>query len=211
LGWSKPAPEPPSSGRHSSRLSGYRRSADAGIKQTHALKPRAPPYGCLARAATCEAQEAAARDQKQHLMGVFSESLGGRPGAADRGPGPSGQRGSARDRRRSWPRPRPAHRRLRGAPRSQPHAGGVRRVRLVAIPQRHPSVVGVILASHASSAVRTVHDREHPAHLGALDLRCEALQYVPTVQHPQRLVISARHQRIVAHRSASDDWSECGT
>jgi hypothetical protein len=36
--------------------------------------------------------------------------------------------------------------------RSQ-HAGRVRRVRLVAIPQRHPSVVGRILASHASSAV----------------------------------------------------------
>ncbi len=84
--------------------------------------------------------------------------------------------------------------------RSQ-HAGRVRWVRLVAIPQRHPSVVGRILASHASSAVRAAHDREHFAITGDLDVRYRALQYVSTLQHPQRLMISDRHQRIVAHRS----------
>jgi len=84
--------------------------------------------------------------------------------------------------------------------RSQ-HAGRVRRVGLVAIPQRHPSVIGRILASHASSAVRAAHDREHLAITGDLDVRYRALQYVSTLQHPQRLMISDRHRRIVAHRS----------
>ena len=64
------------------------------------------------------------------------------------------------------------------------HAGRVRRVRLVAVPQRHPSVVGRILASHASSAVRAAHDREHLAITGDLDVRhrvrYRALQYVST-------------------------------
>jgi hypothetical protein len=81
------------------------------------------------------------------------------------------------------------------------HAGRVRRVRLVAIPQRHPSVVGRILASHASSAVRAAHDREHLAVTGDLDVPYRALQYVSTLQHPQRLMISDRHQHIIAHRS----------
>jgi hypothetical protein len=74
-------------------------------------------------------------------------------------------------------------------------------VRLVAIPQRHPSLVGRILASHARSAVRAAHDREHLAITGDLDVRYRALQYVPTLQHPQHLMISNRHQRIVAQRS----------
>jgi hypothetical protein len=74
-------------------------------------------------------------------------------------------------------------------------------VRLVAIPQRHPSVAGRILVSHASSAVRAAHDGEHLAITGDLDVWCHALQDVPALQHPQRLMISDRHQRIVAHRS----------
>ena len=37
--------------------------------------------------------------------------------------------------------------------------------------------------------------------MGDLDVRYRALQYVSTLQHPQRLMISDRHQRIVAHRS----------
>jgi hypothetical protein len=74
-------------------------------------------------------------------------------------------------------------------------------VRLVAVPQRHPSVVGRVLASHACSAVRSAHDREHVAITGGLDVRYRALQYVSTLKHPQGLMISDRHQRIVAHRS----------
>jgi hypothetical protein len=76
--------------------------------------------------------------------------------------------------------------------RSQ-HADRIRRVRLVTIPQRHPGVVGRILASHASSAVRAAHEREHLAIPGDLDVRYRALQYVPALQHPQRLMISDRH------------------
>jgi hypothetical protein len=45
-----------------------------------------------------------------------------------------------------------------------------------------------------------MHDREHLAAAGELDVRYRALQYVPTLQHPQCLTISDRHQRIVAHR-----------
>jgi hypothetical protein len=139
--------------------------------------------------------------RQKGALHVFSQSPGGRPGAAAQTPRPPDQWGSVRCRRRSWPRPRQAHCRCeRRHDRSQ-HAGRIRRVRLVAIPQRHPSVVGRILASHASSAVRAAHDREHLAITGDLDVRYRALQYVSTLQHPQRLMISDRHQRIVAHRS----------
>jgi hypothetical protein len=47
-------------------------------------------------------------------------------------------------------------------------------MRLVAIPQRHLSVAGPILASHASSAVRAVHDREHLVIPGDLDIQYRA-------------------------------------
>jgi hypothetical protein len=64
---------------------------------------------------------------------VFSRSPGGRPGAAAQTPRLPDQRGSARCRRRSWPRPRQAHCRLRAAPRSQPTC----RSRPAGAPRRH--------------------------------------------------------------------------
>ena len=54
-------------------------------------------------------------------------------------------------------------------------------MRLVTIPQRHPSVAGRILATHASSAIRAAHDREHLAITGDLDVRYRALQYISTL------------------------------
>jgi hypothetical protein len=44
-----------------------------------------------------------------------------------------------------------------------------------------------------------VHDREDLAVTGGPDVWDEALQYVTTLQHPQRLMIRDRHQRIIAH------------
>ena len=58
-----------------------------------------------------------------------------------------------------WPaRRRPAHPDPSGCHSQSQPAGRVRQVRLVAIPQGHPSVVGRILPSHASSAVRAAHE-----------------------------------------------------
>jgi hypothetical protein len=72
---------------------------------------------------------------------------------------------------------------------------------LVAVPERHPRIVGRIPASHARAAVRAAHEREHVAVTDHVDVRCRALQDVPTLQHPQRLMISDRHRRIVPRRS----------